>query len=142
MKVKVKVKAKKSWSIMNRNLVRDAVAFAIKEYDLYHYGKLTVKLCKHANFDGHALELHDGDFMVTVNASDDIVRVISTVFHELCHIKQFVHDGLELEHHKVMFKGDLWDIRVASCTHKEYEATPWEVEARKEEERLLKLYTT
>lgn len=61
--------------------------------------------------------------------------MISTLAHEMIHIKQFVKDNLDIEKNK--FKGRVWKARKNEDI---YEDSPWEREAYDNEEALARYY--
>lgn len=72
---------------------------------------------------------------VFVMREKNIDKMISTLAHELIHIKQFVKDGLDLE--TGHFKGRKWAARKDQSI---YYDSPWEREAYGNEVALLEYY--
>lgn len=72
---------------------------------------------------------------VFVMRQENVNNMISTLAHELIHIKQFVKDGLDLETGN--FKGKKWAARKNQSI---YYDSPWEREAYGNEIALLEYY--
>jgi len=66
---------------------------------------------------------------------DKISAIISTLAHEMIHVKHFIKDGLDLE--KAKFKGKKW---AAKAGQDDYRNSPWEEDAHKNEEILANHY--
>jgi hypothetical protein len=143
LRTKYTVKAKKSWSMMHRDAIRSAVDFSIRQYDLAGKGKTIVKMCAHAGEFGSAVSLHEDVYMIFINAQQRNLDIaVQTVFHEMWHVYQYIHDGLDLETNQAFWRGTVIDINVNECSHDEYWELPWEVEARVMEEKMFKIYTS
>jgi len=130
---KIKVKARKSWTMSERRLVRAAVHFALGELDL---GVTPIPIVIHLKGE------HDTDFGDSIDLGYKVViRIykndnwLRTLFHELEHARQYIYCELELESEHVVWQGKLsarnqddWE---------EYWNSPWEKAAREKEEELF-----
>ncbi len=76
-----------------------------------------------------------GSYAININPSVRGERkVVELIGHEMTHIKQFVHDALDLD--KCSFKGDQYIIE----NDLDYWFSPWEIEARGMEAALWAYY--
>lgn len=139
MKVKYKVKAKKRWNLLHRALVRDAVWFAIKHYDLRNFGTLTVKMNYIPELYGSAVSLDEDEHIIFVSAGQSPIDIVKTIFHELWHVRQYIYDGLELQPNVASWKGREYAFSLDQ-EYDDYYNLPWEVEARAMEKKLFKRY--
>jgi hypothetical protein len=139
MKVKYKVKAKKRWNLLYRALVRDAVEFAIKSYDLHNFGTLTVKMNYIPEMHGSAVSLDEDEHIIFISGGQDPYETVQTIFHELWHIRQYIYDGLELQPNVAYWKGRKYGFSLDQ-DYEDYYKLPWEVEARAMEKKLFKSY--
>lgn len=136
MRIKVK-RVKKPWTKFRKALVVDAVKWASEQIKLNTNVRLNVLLTSQdqdsfgdAYFNGidtATIRLHD-------LSSETTDTVLTTLFHELWHIRQFLFEGLNLENGE--FKGTTYDAAVFG----KYWNCPWEVEARIKEKELLVKY--
>lgn len=138
MNTKYVVKAKKSWSQYERDVVKAATEWAINELMLEGRGKVVVKMCGEIGAYGQATFLYDDVFMVHIAKHKSVKELIQTVFHELTHVKQFVFDGFDLYSNGASWRGKTMKV---SNTHWGYWKSPWEREARKNEKKLWKKYS-
>jgi len=72
---------------------------------------------------------------IFVMREDKISEMISTLAHEMVHVKQFIKDGLSVS--KSMYKGEKW---VAAIGQDPYRDSPWEIEAHDKEVTLTNHY--
>lgn len=130
MQVKTKVKARKTWSMDERALVKHAVSYGIVKLGLWACPVgLEVILVKEFKDDsyGDSIDLDDR-FVVRIAKKDNWLK---TIFHELEHVRQYAEDELELEPGIGMWRGVRFDSP-------DYATCPWEVMANEAEERLYK----
>lgn len=137
MRLKFVVKAKKSWPRFHRDAIEAATKWGVNELLLNDRGTMVVKMIKHGDFSGQAVQLHEGNYIVHVSSNKDVHEVLSTVFHELTHVKQYIQDGFDMTKDSAVWKGKSFKI---TGTFWNYWKSPWEKEARKMEKRLLKRY--
>lgn len=140
MKVKYDIKAKKMWSLLHRAVVRSAVEFALDAYDLNGWGRLTVKLNFIPEEYGSAISFDEDDHIIFISAHTDLSIVLKTVFHELWHIQQYVHQGFDLENNAAFWRGEYFAYG-HEMSFKEYQDLPWEREAREMEAIMYDRFT-
>ena len=133
MTAKLKVKAKKSWSVPERHLARAALNFALDELDLGISPVPIIVYLKgqHETDFGDSIDLGH-KIVIRINKSNGWLRAL---FHEMEHARQYIYCELELESEHVVWRGTLstrnqedWD---------EYWNSPWEVAAREKEVELF-----
>lgn len=134
MQVKVKRKARKLWSSMDAALARDAIAFGLDELDLWACDAELQVILRGDYPCGSYGDCIDLNHEIVVRVSKQS-HWLKTLFHELVHVKQYINDELELEQDFAMWKGRLY-----KSDETEYWDSPWEVEARKKEEKLYRKY--
>ena len=102
---KLKVKAKKAWSVPERHLARAAIDFAMHELDLSVAPiPITVYLKgQHETDFGDSIDLGH-KVVIRINKTTNWLR---TLFHEMEHARQYIYCELELENDHVMWKGTL-----------------------------------
>ncbi len=140
MKIKLKTKAKATWSRMDREAVRAAAYFAAELYGLPSYGTVIIKLCVHAGEDGSAVNLDDETFMVFLT-HQNIKEVLITLFHEMWHVRQYIYEDLSLEGTTSMFRKQEYDVDMGNCDFDTYWNLPWEVAAREAGDAMWEIYT-
>ena len=130
---KLKVKAKKTWSVGERKLAKRAIEFALGELDLGITPiPIEIHLKGKSEVDfGDSIDL---DYKIVVRLFKN-QNWIKTLFHELEHARQYIYCELELETDHAMWQGNLTEINMNDWD--EYWAAPWEVAARKKEEELF-----
>ena len=74
---------------------------------------------------------------IFVAREEEFDSMLSTLAHELIHVKQFIKDGLDVE--EGMFRGKRWNARKSQ--HEEFDS-PWEREAYGKEVALKEHYLT
>lgn len=129
MKVKIKVKARKLWTMSDRDMARAAVEYAIAKLGLWACPTpITVVLRQFEDgYFGDALD-RDHSFYVRIAKQGNWIK---TIFHELEHIRQYVEDELEIEEGMAMWRG-------TKFIDPDYESCPWEAMALEAEEQLWK----
>ena len=92
---KIKVKAKKAWSVPERHLARAAIDFAMHELDLSVAPiPITVYLKgQHETDFGDSIDLGH-KVVIRINKTTNWLR---TLFHEMEHARQYIYCELELE---------------------------------------------
>ena len=130
---KVKVKAKKAWSVAERRLARAAIDFAMHELDLNVTPiPITVYLKgQHETDFGDSIDLGH-KVVIRVNKT---TNWLGTLFHEMEHARQYIYCELELENDHVMWRGTLSSRNIDD--YEEYWNSPWEVAAREKEVELF-----
>jgi len=89
---------------------------------------------------GWSCEVDPGKhYEIAVNArqyhEDDLIK---TLFHEFTHVKQYLHDGFALDTHEAHYEGYVYSWnKWEEFEDSFYHDSPWEVEARKMEEKLF-----
>jgi len=99
---------------------------------------LTVHYDTFTPFEGYCLPLdEDWEYKIGINPvqSSDRTMVISTLAHELVHLKQFARKELTYAGTKFRFGGKVWDKQFPDCL-----LTPWEIEAYGMERGLAYAY--
>ena len=133
---KLKVKAKKAWSVPERNLARAAIDFAMHELDL-HIAPIPITV--------YLKGQHETDFGDSIDLGHKVVIRINkttnwlgTLFHEFEHARQYIYCELELESDHVMWRGTLSSRNIED--YEEYWNSPWEVAAREKEVELFRAF--
>ena len=75
------------------------------------------------------------DATIYIMREDEIINMISTVGHELVHVKQFITEGLDID--KSLYQGNTWQINEGEDIDID---SPWEREAYEMEPVLLDYY--
>lgn len=75
------------------------------------------------------------EFLIQLQSRMEPDKYLSTLFHELWHVYQFVSGDLKLKCSKKYYKGICME-------HLEYKDHPWEIEAYSMESKLLNEYIT
>ena len=133
MMYKLKIKAKKAWSMPERYLARTAIDFAMGELDL---GITPVPITIYLKGE------HETDFGDSVDLGHKIILRINkspywlrTLFHELEHARQYIYCELELESDHAVWQDELFKRDIDNWD--EYWNSPWEVAAREKEVELF-----
>lgn len=134
--LKFHVKAKKVWSMRQRELAREAVLFAM---DYYKIEYLTVKLVWMLDFMGTSGKVGT-EYLVSLTPLEDD-ELLRTIFHEVTHTFQYIYEGLsnwDSEEGTIEWQGNTlaWDQN----DEYEYDNAPWEVQAVLAESILLILF--
>ena len=130
---KLKTKAKKCWSLDERQLVKKAIEFALDELDLRVTPiPIDIKLKGKSEVDyGDSIDL-EYKIVVRLHKNDNW---LSTLFHELEHARQYIYCELELENNHAIWHGTLSKRNEGDWA--DYWNSPWEVAAREKEVELL-----
>ena len=133
MTTKLKVKARKSWSMPERHLARAAIDFAMGELDLGVAPiPITIYLKGAHNQDyGDSIDLGH-KVVIRINKTTMWLR---TLIQELEHARQYIYCELELENDHAMWHGELSERNINNWD--EYWNSPWEVAAREKEAELF-----
>ena len=134
MQIKFKLKAKGSWTDSQVASVKLATRWAAARLG---FTKLPITIVvrlvgPHPEQFGSCSMVDDTRFVVWLQSGFDTTRTISTLFHEITHIRQHIYEGLYLH------SDSLADFRHKQYGMEDYWNTPWEKEARQSEHRLLK----
>ena len=131
--IKLKTKARKTWTMAERRLARRAAEFAMNKLNL-DVTPIPVDIRlkgKHEHDYGDSIDLGH-KVVIRIFKNDNWLR---TLFHEMEHARQYIYCELELEHNHAICRGTL-SSRMGQ-DWEEYWNSPWEVEARDKEEKLF-----
>jgi uncharacterized protein YjaZ len=133
MQIQFKLKAKGSWSESQVSNIKLASRWAAARLG---FTKMPITIVirlvgPHPEQFGSCSMVDDTRYIIWLQSGLDITRTISTLFHEMTHIKQHLFDGLYLH------SASDADFRHEQYTTDDYWNAPWEKEARKAEYRLL-----
>lgn len=130
---KLTTKAKKAWSVGERELAKQAVEFAITELELdVSPVRIDIRLKGEHEVDfGDSIDL-EYKIVVRLFKSANWLR---TLFHELEHVRQYIYCELEIENDYAVWQGTLSTRNINDW--EEYWSAPWEVAAREKEVELL-----
>lgn len=132
--LKIRVKAKAWWCPDVVNEVREAAKWACEYHDLdISPIPIHIKLCGPSDIYGDSIDL-DYKIVVRLFACEEW---LPTLFHEMTHAYQYVYGKLQLEMQYAYWLGTL-----IARDDFEYQQEPWEVEARKLEEKMTKDFLT
>lgn len=125
---RLRVKAKKSWSDDEREMVKLATLWGMNKLDL-NLSPVPIDI----HLKGEQMEYGDAidleyKIVIRLFKSD---AWIETLFHELEHARQYIYCELALESDYAYWRGDV--MRRADV---DYADEPWEIEARRVEEKL------
>ena len=138
MRLKFKPKAKKSWSQAKRAAVKAASQWAVRKLELRTLPiTVTVRMVgENGDTYGSCSMIDKQNFCVWIHGGQSIARTVSTLFHELTHVRQHWYEGLRLDDiTRARYAGHYYDLPLS-----EYWNCPWEVEARASERRLMNKY--
>jgi hypothetical protein len=136
IRLKFNIKAHKSWPVINRNLVKKATDWGVKRLDIDKQAVTVLFRFMGASLGsdrGDCIKLTDNKFVIHIYADKSLRRTISTLFHELTHVKQHIYDGFTLTNTSAIWKSDYLHL-----SEEDYWDSPWEVEARQYERKLRK----
>jgi hypothetical protein len=133
MKMKFHIN-KKYWSKRNKVLVAKAIKYAVYRYGIQDID-LVAKLGKpNKKAWGYSDDNEVSGYKIWIypasSQGEGILEILSTVFHEMTHIKQFHLGELDLNRLIPRWKGK-------KCKA-DYKNQPWEIEAHEMEAVLLK----
>ena len=131
--IKLKTKARKTWTMAERRLARRAAEFAMNKLNL-DVTPIPVDIRlkgKHEHDYGDSIDLGH-KVVIRIFKNDNWLR---TLFHEMEHARQYIYCELELEHNHAIWRGTP-SSRMGQ-DWEEYWNSPWEVEARDKEEKLF-----
>ena len=131
--IKLKTKARKTWTMAERRLARRAAEFAMSKLNL-DVTPIPVDIRlkgTHEHDYGDSIDLGH-KVVIRIFKNDNWLR---TLFHEMEHARQYIYCELELEHNHAIWRGTL-SSRMGQ-DWEEYWNSPWEVEARDKEEKLF-----
>lgn len=126
----------KQWSPAQIKLLRYAFDFAIMELGITEaISSINVRLAGRNNDYGMCKTKNDG-VEIVIFYKDSMELVISTLFHELTHAKQFILGILSYNE-----AGHLvWKSSDCTSDNTKYENQPWELEAMEVEEKLTNAF--
>jgi hypothetical protein len=93
--------------------------------------KLKRNLLTNDNVFGWCLDMGDKEYEIEVDSSADLVNMLTTVAHEMVHVKQYAR-GEHAELARGVFR---WKRKYYSMDT-DYEKMPWEKQAHKLEKRI------
>lgn len=137
MRIKVKIKAKATWTARKRALLRDALKYAEDSLGLYNfYEKVEVRLVGDTYARGLCYDF-GSQFLVKISGNQPDHEILETLFHELTHVRQYLCGELEDVNPQVAYwKGTRYQGDFEDTESPEYWTAPWEVEARKVGKKL------
>ena len=114
-----------------------AIMFAMNECDLTdREGYILFQFLDDEDMNGSYGFAHgdnlDNEYNVELNADKPSKDIISTIFHEMVHIKQ-INEGRLIQ--GIGFKKSRWNGKVWDDTI--YEEYPWEIEAYEQEKAMI-----
>jgi hypothetical protein len=128
--MKVRYIISEKWSSDILHEVIDAVEWGIQYLKIRDpKSTLTVKLItgNEEPLDGTADRIKNRRYEIRIKYAEDY---LASLFHELVHIKQFIHDGLRFYPKAARWKGE-------KVHNPDYLESPWEMEARAMEDVLI-----
>ena len=133
MQIKFKLKAKSSWDESQIDRVKVAARWSAARLG---FVKLPITIIirlvgPHPEQFGSCSMVDETRYIIWLQSGLDVNRTISTLFHEMTHIKQHLYDGLYLH------SASEADFRHQQYDMEDYWNAPWEKEARRAEHRLL-----
>ena len=134
MRVKVK-RSLTPWTKKRKALVEDALEWGIVYLGDTEGVRLNVMLtgeCSETLGDAYYDDVNTCTIRLNDHSKESRNRVLRTLFHEMWHIRQYLHEGLSVEATEAEFRGKTWNA--------DYWSAPWEVEARKMEKKLVAKY--
>jgi len=134
MKIEFKRKAKASWSDGQIARVKVATRWAASRLGFTYLPiTIVVRLVgPHPEQFGSCSMVDEDRYIIWLQSGLSADRTISTLFHEMTHVKQHLFEGLELHSdHLVEYQNKQFELD-------DYWESPWEVSARRAERRLLK----
>lgn len=135
-RIRFNVKARKSWPITHRDLIKKATYWGAEALKIDKQPMLMlVRLMGRSEDHGDCLKLTNNKYIIHIHARKSAYRQVSTIFHELTHVKQCIYDNFDLEEH-----GARWKHGYVSTKDKKYWDLPWEIEARQTEKELRKMF--
>ncbi len=135
-RIKVKVKARRSWPLKWRKGIENTVRWGIYRLGISQEDiTILVRLKGRSseNDYGSCIQLTENKYIISLFAGHSLGRVISTIFHELTHVKQHLRDDFVM-----MERGAIWRSYFIVYDKKDYWQLPWEIEARESEKILRK----
>lgn len=132
--MKIRVKAKKAWTPLERTMVKAAFQYASGSLELW-LSPVPIEIVLKGEYEdnyGDCIDLDDR-IVVRLFKSDNW---LSTLFHELEHARQFIFGELSLDSETA-----IWYDMQYTRDPEFYEEEPWEVQARKVEKELFDEYT-
>jgi hypothetical protein len=140
--MKVRYTISEMWEAKDIHEIIEAIKFSIKFYELENpKATLTVKLIsgKQEKVEATADRIKNNRYEVRLaraNIENTLDAVLVALFHEMTHVKQFVHNGFALYSGKAKWESN--DITLS--TSNDYWFSPWEMEARAMERALVYYY--
>ena len=138
-RMKFNVKARKSWPIKSRSLVKQAAAWGIERLKIDEQPITILFRFMGNNLEdrGMCLQMTENKYIIHLYSYKSLRNIISTLFHELTHVKQHIYDNFYVTN-----GGARWKSWYYVQQNQDYWNAPWEVEARKSEIILRKEFFT
>jgi len=132
-RMKFNVKARKSWPVKYRKIVKQAAAWGIEQLQINNQSILFRFMGNNLEDRGSCLKMADNKYIIHLYANRSLRSVVSTVFHELTHVKQHIYDNFHVTNEGIMWKSFYYPEH-----NQDYWTSPWEIEARASEIVLRK----
>ena len=133
--MRLKFISKAKWSKEDKNAAKAATRWACKELDLVGLPiDIVVRFVGPSEYYGGCSQVDETRYIVWLHAGVKPFRVLATIFHELTHVHQHVYQEFEL------ITETTGRFRGIEYTNTNYWNAPWEVEARRQERKLLRKY--
>lgn len=136
MKIKFTRKAKASWTNSEVESIKLATRWCAGRLG---FNKLPITIVvrfigPHPSQFGACSQMEDDRYIIWLQSGFNYKRTVSTLFHEMTHVRQHLFEGLCLHSDK------LAEFRSEQYRDPDYWTSPWEKEARRYEKILLKQY--
>lgn len=135
--LKFHVKAKKIWSMRQRELAREAISFAMKYYNI---ANVTVKLVYLDDIHG-SCGYSGNNYVIALTPNKEDELLLRTIFHEMTHVYQYMYKGLSMWDdvlNLIEWSGDTYQYDMNN--EFDYENAEWEIEANEAEFSLLSMF--
>lgn len=132
MQIKVKVKAKSVWDEKKIALVKKAARWCAANMNITKApATIIIRLVgPHPLEFGSCSMVDKTKYIVWLHCGLSNKRTLSTLFHEMTHIRQHMFEGLYLHSYSLV------EYRSQKYNMDDYWDSPWEKEARKSERKL------
>ena len=136
MRIKFTRKAKASWTTADIEGIKVATRWCAGRLG---FNRLPITIVvrfigPHPSQFGACSQMEDDRFIIWLQSGFDFPRTVSTLFHEMTHVRQYLFEGLLLHSDKLAeFRDDVY-------REVDYWTAPWEREARRHEKLLLEQF--
>lgn len=136
MRIKFTRKAKACWTIKEVESIKVATRWCTGRLG---FNRLPITIVirfigPHPVQFGACSQMEDDRYIIWLQSGLGFNRTVSTLFHEMTHVRQYLFEGLYLHSDKFA------EYKEAEYHDTEYWESPWEREARKHEKILLNQY--